>query len=77
MNKDIALKTFARNLGDLIRIKGYSQREYSKHMDYSPASIGQYTSGRQFPRADRLIEICEDLETTPDRLFGYPIPKKK
>ena len=50
--------------------KKLSQRDLAKAIGISAASVNRWMNGGA-PEIDKLPQLCEILEVTPNELFGY------
>ena len=71
MDGKTARENFGRNLRILRERHGYGSRELSRMMNSPECSVNQYERHGIVPELGNLVKLCEILETTPDRLFGY------
>lgn len=78
---------------DFLKLKEYrekanlSQREIAKLLGVSQPSYWEWESGKSFPTAARIKQICSILKSSPKEVFGMPgvltlaldeyFPKKK
>ena len=62
---------------------GLSQEALAEKLDVSRQAVAKWETGRTFPTAERLAELCRLLEVSPAELLGFsaqeetPAPTKK
>ncbi len=64
-------KTFEVNLKMLRAERGISQTNLSRSIGVSVSTVGMYEQGRHTPDYQTIMKICQALNTTLDRLFGF------
>lgn len=69
------LDIFSNNLREVMREKGYTQRDLSYATGLSEATISAYLNNRKLPGIKAIINIAYELNLTVDDLvdFGYRI----
>lgn len=65
------LDIFAKNLVDLMREKGYSQRDLADATGLSEGIISSYVHGRKVPGIRALINIAYELDLSLDELIDF------
>ena len=54
---------------ELLIDKGMSQREFSQRTGISQSTISDWKTKKTNPSADKIMDICEALEITPEQLL--------
>ncbi len=54
---------------------GLTQEQIAELLEMSPEVYGRMERGHIFPRVERLIDICEKLGVSADRLLGLSPPE--
>ncbi len=62
---------FAENLGDLLRVKGLSQKKLAEGLNVRSSTVNQWIKGKREPEYDLLLRICIFLDIEPNELLGY------
>ena len=66
-------KTFAKNLSELRRRSGLSQRKAAADLKISQALLSHYENGAREPGLGFLCRVCDYYNVTADYLLGHPI----
>lgn len=64
------MATFPERLVDLRKSMGYTQTELAKKLHMSKGAIGNYESGKRFPRLEELESIADFFNVEIDYLIG-------
>ncbi len=64
------MTTLGVRLGELIKKKGFTQRELAKEVGVTEAAMSLYVKGARIPRASILENIAKKLDTTSDYLLN-------
>ncbi|MBQ9081851.1 MAG: helix-turn-helix transcriptional regulator [Clostridia bacterium] len=63
-----------KNIGDKIAIlrkeKGLQQDEFADKIGVSRQALSQWETGKQIPRSDKILEICEQFGVTANYFYG-------
>lgn len=60
---------FPANLKKAIKAKGYTEKRLGKKANIPHATISKWVCGRQNPRIDSLVMVCNVLEISIDELL--------
>lgn len=71
------MDSFAQNLRNRAEQLGISNAEVARRAGLSERRYGNYVSGRREPDLATLVRISQVLETTPDALLGFDLPRDK
>ena len=64
------MSKFGERLAELRKEKGFSQRELSKHIKITQATIARWEAKTQEPLADNIIEVAKYFEVSTDYILG-------
>jgi len=63
-----------KSIGDRIKysldIRKMSQKEFAKRLKITEATLSRYINGTRLPKADMIIDICNELGVSADWLLG-------
>ena len=59
-----SLKTFARNLRYLMRVRNLTATDLSDNLDISESRISNWLSGNCYPKQEIFVRLCELLAYT-------------
>ena len=65
-------KTFAKNLSELRRRSGLSQRKAAADLKISQALLSHYENGAREPGLGFVCRVCDYYNVTADDLLGPP-----
>jgi len=63
-----------RTLGDRLKysleIRHIQQRDFAKRLGITEATMSRYINDQRLPRADTIVDICNELGVSADWLLG-------
>lgn len=62
---------FAKNLSEIIKIKGLTQKEIAKAIHVKPNTLNQWVKGKREPDIDTLLLLCYYLKVEPTEILSY------
>lgn len=62
---------FKENLQAFRKLKKYSRAQMAEKLGMTPTAYGAYELGNREPKLEKVCEIAEILNTTPNALLGY------
>ena len=65
------MSDFSTNLKKLRRKATLSQDQLAERLNVTRQTVSSWERGKSYPDLDMLVQICDALHTTPDRLL-YP-----
>jgi len=70
-NKNPIKNQFASLLRDALHHKKITQEELAKKLDVKRSTVAQWTTGRNMPPGDKMIQLARELELVEDFFPGY------
>lgn len=61
---------FCERLSELLKQKGYSQREFAELIGVTEVSMSRYLKGERMPKGPIVANMAKALHTTSDYLLG-------
>lgn len=77
MEEEEKIRVFGRRLENLMEEENINQTELADRLNTTSSSVSAYVLGKNTPRIDVLIKICEIFDVSFDYLFGYSNAKKQ
>jgi len=77
--KRILINSFEGRLTVTRKEVGFTQDEMGEKLGILGSSYGKYEQGKAFPNAERLMDICDILDVSPNYLLSgqeSPLDKK-
>ena len=68
--REVTNMTISERIFELIREKGYTQKEFSKKTGIAESTISDWKKKGTNPVSDKILVICEVLEVSPYFLLG-------
>ena len=69
------MNNFGNNLKKIRKQKNIKADEVAKQLGVSPAGYSRYENNHNGMDFDKLMQLCDILNTTPNDLFDYHYPK--
>ena len=64
------LEIIQKNLREVLRTSGISQKEIAKRLGINPSTVSKYTRLDVYPALDTFAELCIILDVSADELLG-------
>lgn len=61
---------FGRRLRTVVKSRGYTQRQLSRHLDVSEQAVSRYIRGDRMPNSRVLMQLAISLDVSADYLLG-------
>lgn len=71
------MNSIGQKIEELLEEQNMSQRELSKKVGITEATMSRYINGLRVPKADILSKIANALNVTTDYLFGQSVVPKE